>query len=180
VDYYNLSRLLNNELSYELELAKEESLRIINSSFEGGGLNKEKVKEEFNLALNDSNINWVEFAFENKFIWEKDTYLDNDVVYELNYILWDFLNPELAITKDDWNELLKLSIEIMKLCKKNDGWLESSDLFNILERLWSKTIYYNVNFLTEAVAKGELEARKNVSEDKNGYKRYNFSYRYIW
>ncbi len=80
----------------ELDLSSDQTLDILDSDIKQGYINEDKLKEELNLALNDPNFKWLDFAIETKLlVYDLEKYTDDKVKDYCKSFLWSYLNPEL-------------------------------------------------------------------------------------
>ncbi len=122
-EFFEISNLVRNELSFEYDIPKESII----SALAGGIYNLTQIKMEIQSLLSDDSFNWVKFAVENNMIWDANNYTNQDVLYELKYVLWETVFPEYTTTTDEWNRI-RLCIEEIAHDKKE--WLEASWLFD--------------------------------------------------
>lgn len=81
----------------EYDLSIDQNIASLDSSIEQGYIDKDKLKEELNLALNDSNFNWLDFAVETRLlVYDLENYTSDKVKEYCKRLIWDYLYSESA------------------------------------------------------------------------------------
>ena len=149
--YPLLSNLFKNEFSYELQMGRQECNEFLIEAIEDGVYDLDALKKEVELALADKTLNWVQFAVENKFLWDETSISNADVINELKYYAWDVLYPESEMSDKEIRNLISLSLDILDDVDDESQWVEMKDLYKRIEKLTEakKIEYYQMNFLLD-------------------------------
>ena len=79
----------------ELDLSLDQNISSLDMSIQQGYIDKDKLKEEFYLALDDPNFKWLDFAIETKLlVYDLENYTDDKVKDYCKSFLWNYLYSE--------------------------------------------------------------------------------------
>lgn len=162
--YKVLPEVIQNEFSYEMQMSRDESLAFLKRSIDDGIYSMDSLRTEVEKAMTDSELDWVGFALENKFMWDGASVSSIDVTNHLKYYLWDLLYPEKYFSQKDIKEMVNKSLDI--LSRFND-WMSLNDLYLVLiENVdFAELEYYNIYHLL-TYSEGKIEGKQERGQGR--------------
>ncbi len=144
--YPVLSEIIKNEFAYVMELNRNESVDFLLDGIKEGIYNIESVKNEYDIAINDKAYDWVDFAISTKMLWDKESLSNNNVINYLKYYFEEVVYPDRKISDEKFDEILQISLKILKNQPRNNPWINIEELYKQLnERTKSKKLpYYTI------------------------------------
>ena len=132
-------------------LCNEQVLYFFNKAVETGIVEIEKLKKEFNIALEDSSFKWIDFATLCDILENPQSYREVEIQNYTKGLIWDYLYPEIKISDEIFLQLSAEIIFILKNYTSNEGWIFSYTLYEMLKKKsdWQNLEYYqlwNINF----------------------------------
>lgn len=84
-----------NIFTEEYDLSLDQNIDSLDSSIKQGYIDGTELKNELNIALNDPNFKWFDFAVENRLIvYDLENYTDNKIKEYFKSLVWSYLYPE--------------------------------------------------------------------------------------
>ncbi len=133
----------------------------LNRSIEESGFDINKLRNEINTVLSNSNFDWVQFGLSTGFIDKEEIVraTNNDIKFYFRYMLWSYLYPEF-LDKAFFKQLRNDTIGILKNYHKNGGWMEAEALFRELQK---QKEYQNIDFLYIYYIKQERHIKREAN-----------------
>ncbi len=165
--YKNLAYIFQNDLSYELEISREEGISFVKNSINDRLVNIDDLRIEVDCALNDKTFDWVSFAYEHKLIWDIDSTSDKNVIELMYYCIWELLYPEKAMEALEINDLVVKALVILKGYESNDGWMLLEDIYKEIRKTGKyHSLQYHYMYYIYPNAISQLERKNERGQGK--------------
>lgn len=102
--------------------------------------------ENINELIDHENFNWLPFEVKHayKASFGEMTYTNDDIIYYLKNIIWEYLFPN-SFEIDRLNSLKTESLTIMESIHNNEGWVEMSNILDSLKNRFNNLDLYELS-----------------------------------
>lgn len=176
---YNNLILALAQFAEDMWIPYEDSIGSIEVSAKGGMIDKEKLIREFDSALLDDDLNWVQLATESELFISLDEYENAELKEHVQNLLTLYLHPELELTSEVMSSLEEKILSILESkSNKNEDWVSSKELLSIIRDSpqFSEVANYHIwDFFLKRVLYNKVKVERKPIEGKErsvGYFRY--------
>lgn len=137
-------------------------------SIQNGEVDIAKLRQEIELALEDTHFSWKEMAKDTHFVYYEDGRSEERILMSFKLLVWDIVFSEEALSSEGMFKLETSILAILREVKEEDGqdWLHFDELLQQLEEEYKDLDlnYYNLLF-TRLEVEGASERIKVKYEE---------------